>query len=61
MSPEASALLRDEGPRVPRCDPRSRELGPPHPRALVDPHECSAGVLAAQDDVDEAVNKAADA
>ena len=33
---------------------------PPHPRAVVDPHESRAGVLAAQYDVDEAVNKYAD-
>ena len=31
------------------------------PPAMVDPHKRIAGVLVAQDDVDEAVNKAADA
>ena len=55
-SPEPSTLLREEGFR----DPRSSELGPPHPRAMMEPHECSAGVMVAHDDVDEAVNNATD-
>ena len=32
------------------------KFGPSHPRAVVDTHERRAGVLVAQDDVDQAVN-----
>ena len=60
-SPHPSKLLRDEGPLGPQYSQRPSILGPPHPRAVVNPHERRAGVLVAQDDVDEAVNKANDA
>ena len=52
-----SKLLRHD----PQYNQRSSDLGPPHPRTVVDPHEYRAGVIVAQDDVGEAVNKVADA
>ena len=58
-SPDPSKLLCDECLSDPQYNQRPSELDPPHPRAVVD--ERRAGVLVAQDDVDEAVNKAADA
>ena len=58
--PKPSTLLRDESPRDIKCNLRSKELSHPLPRAVVDPHERSACVLAAQNDVNEAANKAAD-
>ena len=60
-STEPSTLLWDESPRDIQCNLRSNELGPSHPRAVVDSHELIDGVLVAQDDADEAANKAADA
>ena len=60
-SPDPSKLLCDECLRDPQYNLRPSELDPPHPRAVVDSHERRAGVLVAQADVDEAVNKAADA
>ena len=54
-------MLWDESPRDIQCNLRSNELGPSHPRAVVDSHELIDGVLVAQDDADEAANKAADA
>ena len=42
-------------------DPLSSTPGLPHRQAAVVPRGDNAGVLAAQDDVDEAVNRAADA
>ena len=63
MEPRASLkpvkLLHDEDLRDLQYHTRSNELGLSHPRSVVDPHERRAGVLMAQDDVDEAVNKAA--
>ena len=55
---EPSKLLRYEGPRERQYNQRPKKLGPPHPRAVVDPEERKTGVLV---DVYEAVNKAADA
>ena len=60
-SPDPSKLLCDECLRDPQYNQRPSELDPPHPRAVVDSHERRAGVLVAQDDVDEAVKKADDA
>ena len=54
-------VLWDDSPRDIQCNLRSNELVPLHSRAVVDSHERSAGVLVAQDDADEATNKAADA
>ena len=56
-SPDPSKLLCDECLSDPQYNQRPSELDPPHPRAVVD--ERRAGVLVAQDDVDEALNKAA--
>ena len=50
-----------EGLHNQRYDPRFRAPGLPHPQAVVGPREGNAGVLVAQEDVDEAVNKDADA
>ena len=50
-----------EGPRDPRYNQQSNELGPPRPRVVVNPHEIRSGVPIALASVDEAVNKAADA
>ena len=50
-----------EGPRDLRYDPQANAPGLQHQRAVEGPREGNAGVLVAQDDVDEAVNKAADA
>ena len=59
--PEPSKFLCDKSLRDPQHKQRSSELNPPHPRAVVDPHLCRAGVLVAYDDDDETVNKEADA
>uniref|UniRef100_A0AAV1VM20 Uncharacterized protein n=1 Tax=Peronospora matthiolae TaxID=2874970 RepID=A0AAV1VM20_9STRA len=53
--------FRDEGPRDPVNAPQFSASGLPRPQAVVDPHDGTAGVLVAQDDVDAAVNKAVDA
>ena len=57
-SPEPSTLLRDEGPHGPQYNQRSIQLDPAHPQSVVGPHKRNAGILVAQEDVDEAVNKA---
>ena len=57
---EPSKLLRDDGLRDPQYNQRPSKICPPHPRAVVDPHERRASVLVAQNEVDEAVNKAVD-
>lgn len=57
----ATMSFRDEGPRDPVNAPQSSASGLPRPQAVVDPHDGTAGVLVAQDDVDAAVNKAVDA
>ena len=60
-SSEPSKLLRDESSRDPQYSQRPNELVPPHPQSVVGSHERRAGVLVAQDDADESVNRAADA
>ena len=60
-SPEPSRLLRNDDFRDSKCNQRSSELGSLHLQAMVDPHEHRSSVVVAQDDVDEAANKAADA
>ena len=58
---EPSKLFRDESHCDPQYSQRPSELVPPHPQSVVDPHERRAGVLDSQDDINEAVNKAAKA
>ena len=60
-SPEAAVALHGEVPREPRYDPQSIVPGLPRPQAVVSPRDGNTGFLVAQDDVDQAVNKAADA
>ena len=50
-----------EGPRDLRYGPQANASGLQHQRAEEGPRDGNAGVLVAQDDVDEAVNKSADA
>ena len=53
--------FRDEGPRDPTNVPRSSASDLPRPQAAVGPRDGNTGDLVAQDDIDAAVNKAADA
>lgn len=60
-SHEPTAVMVEEGPRDPQCGLQSSAPVPPHQQAEEGPRGGRAGVLVAQDDVDQAVNIAADA
>ncbi|CAI5730835.1 unnamed protein product [Peronospora farinosa] len=60
-SHEPTAVLVVEGPRDPQCGLQSSAPVPPHQQAKEGPRDGNAGFLVAQEDVNQAMNRAADA
>ena len=58
---ELTMPLRKEDPRESRYVSRFSELDFPNPQAVVGPRGDNAGYMVAQEDIDEAANKAVDA